>query len=72
MRSYIFGVGLIIAGCIGVAIGNLEETVYYTSEIGSEAGDFRQSPAYYMFWAYIIIGFGSMITDQLKKKKKKR
>lgn len=71
MKSTIFGVGLIIAGCIGVAFGNLEETIYYTSQIGFEQQNFQQGAAYYMFWAYIIIGFASMITDQMKKKKKK-
>lgn len=72
MRNTIFGVGLIISGCIGIAIGNLEETIYYTSEIGNAARDFQQSAAYYMFWAYLLIGFGALITGSRKKKYKNK
>lgn len=72
MKKTIFGVGLIIAGCIGVALGNLEETVYYTSQIGAAERGFHQNAAYYMFWAYILIGFASVIADQWKTKNKKR
>jgi len=67
MKSVIFGTGLIVAGCIGIAIGNLEETIYYTSEIGNAAQSFKQGAAYYMFWAYLLIGLASVITGMRKK-----
>ena len=67
MKDIIFGIGLIISGCIGVAIGNLEETIYYTSAVGNVAQDYHQSAAYYMFWIFILLGIVLAIRGQRKK-----
>ncbi len=67
MKRVIFGTGLIIAGCVGIAIGNLEETIYYTSEIGNAVQEFKQGAAYYMFWAYVLLGIAAVISGMRKK-----
>jgi len=66
MKSAIFGAALIIGGCFGIAIGNLEETIFYTS---GSAGTYRHGAAYFMFWAYLLLGVCAVISAMREKKK---
>ena len=70
VRATIFGSALILSGSIGIALGNLEETIYQN---GAEPyANFVQSPAYFMFWAFLILGLAAVITAAVKPKKKSR
>jgi hypothetical protein len=70
LRVTIFGAALILSGSIGIALGNLEATIYQN---GAEPyANFVQSPAYYMFWAYLILGLVAVTISFVKPKKKSR
>ncbi|PKM84363.1 MAG: hypothetical protein CVU86_07590 [Firmicutes bacterium HGW-Firmicutes-11] len=70
LRQTIFGAALILSGSIGIALGNLEETIYHS---GTESyGHFIQSPGYWMSWAFLFLGLAAVITAAMKPKKKSR
>lgn len=61
LKETIAGIGILISGVIGVAIGNLEET------LTSSSGSFVQPYTYYLFMLFIVIGW-VFIFIGLKKK----
>lgn len=67
LRQTIFGAALILSGSIGIALGNMEETIYQN---GAEPyAHFVQSPAYWMFWAFLLLGVVAVIISFTKPKK---
>ncbi len=54
IREIITVCGFLISGVLGVAIGNLEETLFYSTPKGD---CFKHSYTYYLFALFIIIGF---------------
>ena len=65
MKRTIFGAALIIGGCVGIAIGNLEETIFYAS---GATGTYSHAAAYFMFWAYLLLGVCAVISGMREKK----
>jgi Na+/H+ antiporter NhaC len=66
LKSIITGIGLIISGTIGVSMGNLEETLFYSSKL-ADTSVYKHSPMYYLFMIYLIIGFIYLIRGFMKK-----
>lgn len=68
LKEVIVGIGFLMSGVLGVAIGNLEETVFYSS---NPTGTYKQSATYYLFMLFMIIGFIYMIFGFMKKDQSK-
>lgn len=65
LKAVITGIGFIISGSIGVALGNIEETIFYSN---STNGIYKHSPTYYLFMFFILFGFIYLLIGFLSKK----
>jgi hypothetical protein len=64
LKAIIVGIGFLISGVLGVAIGNLEVTLYYAV---NHTGSYKQSATYYLFLLFIIVGIIYIIMGFMKK-----
>lgn len=64
IKEIIVGIGFLISGSLGVAIGNLEETIFYSTP---RADAFTPSITYFLFSFFIIIGVIYIILGFMKK-----
>jgi hypothetical protein len=64
LKEVIAGTGLIISGSLGVAIGNLEKTLSFST---TRKESFVPQPAYYLFWFFIILGLIYNVLGFMKK-----
>jgi len=60
LKEIIAGVGFLISGVLGVAIGNLEITL-------NTAGEYKHSVTYFLFMWFIIVGIIYTIMGFMKK-----
>jgi hypothetical protein len=60
LKEIIVGIGFLISGVLGVAIGNLEITL-------NTAGEYKHSVTYRLFMFFIIVGIIYTIIGFMKK-----
>jgi len=66
LKEIIAGIGTLISGVLGVAIGNLEETLYQVST-PNNASVYTHAVTYYLFIFFIIVGLIYIIMGFMKK-----
>lgn len=64
LKEVIAGTGLIISGSLGVAIGNLEKTLFFSTP---REDSFVPQVVYFVFCFLIIVGFILNILGFMKK-----
>jgi uncharacterized membrane protein YidH (DUF202 family) len=64
LKEIIAGTGFLISGSLGVAIGNLEKTLFYSAP---RTDSFIPSATYFLFSFLIIIGMIYIILGFMKK-----
>lgn len=64
IKEIITGIGFLISGSLGVAIGNLEKTLFYSAPRGDT---FAPSITYFLFSFFIIVGCIYIILGFWKK-----
>lgn len=60
LKEIIVGIGFLISGVLGVAIGNLEITL-------NTAGEYKHSVTYLLFMVFILVGIIYTIMGFMKK-----
>lgn len=64
LKAIIVGIGFLISGVLGVAIGNLEVTLYYAI---NHTGSYKQNVSYYLFLLFIVVGMIYILLGFMKK-----
>lgn len=64
LKEIIIGIGFLISGSLGVAIGNLEKTLFFTAPRGDS---FVPSVTYFLFSFFMIVGCIYIILGLRKK-----
>lgn len=64
LKAIITGTGFLISGSLGVAIGNLEKTLFFSAP---RADSFAPSVTYYLFSFFMIVGCTYIILGFMKK-----
>lgn len=64
LKAVVAGTGLIISGSLGVAIGNLEKTLFFSAP---RADSFKVQVVYFLFLFFIIVGMVLNILGFMKK-----
>lgn len=64
LKEIIIGIGFLISGSLGVAIGNLEKTLFFTAP---REDSFVPSVTYFLFSFFMIVGCIYIILGFRKK-----
>jgi len=64
LKEIITGIGFLISGSLGVAIGNLEKTLFFSAP---RADSFVPSVSYFLFSFFMIVGGIYIIFGFMKK-----